>query len=165
MDNEEEIFSCEEELINTIDKPAHAKVREAFLDMEKASGSAIKPFGLFKVFYKLLQSLQPNKMNRVKARNVADVFSALQNECFVINFNGKNDDWFYMTTKRWQKYGLGRKAIYNSVIFLKYCGIIETEIRQHPLKEQNDVRYYKFNLKRLKDIVERVSFDSNRKNS
>lgn len=165
MDNEKEMFN-HEDCINIIgDEPAHKKVREAFIDMEKSSGAALKPFGLFPLFYKLLQSIQPNKMNRVKARNVADVFCALQNEYFVINFDGKNIDWFYMTTIRWQKYGLGRKAIYNSITFLKYCGIVDNEIRQHPLKEQNKVRYYRFNLDRLKDIMHRVSFDGKRKNN
>jgi hypothetical protein len=129
--------------------PPHKRVRESILAMQKHSGSAIKPFGLFNVFYKILQRDSRHKMNRVKARNVADVFSALQNEFFVINHDGKNVEWFYMTEKRWAKYGLGRKAIYNSLMFLRLYSIIETQIRPHPLKRQNKVRFYRFDLEML----------------
>lgn len=163
MENEKDFFEYEKENENIKQTPAHEIVRKSIFEMQKASGAAIKPFGLLTLFYKLLQEFSPNKMNKVKARNVSDVFSALQNESFVINFDGKNCDWFYMTWKRWQKYGLGRKAIYNSVMFLKFIGVIQTEIRQHPLKPQNPVRYYKFNLERLKDIEERINMDGKRK--
>lgn len=147
----------QENEVITEEKLNHEIVREAFFKMQKSSGAAIKPFGLLPLFCRLLKAFKPNKMNRLQARNIADVFSALQNEYFVINHNGKNNEWFYMTTKRWQKYGLGKKAIYNSINFLHFCCIIDTEIRQHPLKEQNKVRYYKFNLDMVKTLMEEVN--------
>ena len=58
-----------------------------------------------------------------------------------------------MTQSRWEKYGLGKKAIQNSVMFLKDNLFLETTLRQHPFKQQNKVRYYKLDLERLKYIV------------
>lgn len=138
--------------------PNHMIVRNNFLDMQKEKGAAIRPLGLFELFLKILNKFYlPNgKMNRVRARNITDVFCALQNEYFIINYDGRNSNWFYMTEKRWAKYGLGKKAIHNSRVFLQDIEAIETKVEQHPHKPQNKVRFYKINLEMLENLKNAV---------
>ncbi len=144
-------------------KLAHEQVREMFLQIQGESGAAIKPIGLFNFFYNWLKRYDPSKMIKVKARNIADVYSALQNEFFLTNGCKNPHEWFYMTQSRWDKYGLGKKAISNSVKFLQHNLLLETTLRQHPYKAQNKVRYYKLNLQMLQGIV-RYTEDNNPKN-
>ena len=140
--------------INKQTKLAHEQVREMFFQIQNESGAAIKPIGVFTFFYNYLKQISTSKMIKVKARNIADVYCALQNEFFLTNGCKNPHEWFYMTQSRWEKYGLGKKAIQNSVMFLKDNLFLETTLRQHPFKQQNKVRYYKLDLERLKYIVD-----------
>lgn len=139
--------------INKQTKLAHEQVREMFFQIQNESGAAIKPIGVFTFFYNYLKQFSNSKMIKVKARNISDVYCALQNEFFLTNGCKNSHEWFYMTQSRWDKYGLGKKAIQNSVIFLRDNLFLETTLRQHPFKQQNKVRYYKLDLERLKYIV------------
>lgn len=134
-------------------KPPHEKARDYFMSIQKQSGAAIKPIGVFQFFYNYISTRSSSKMNRVKARNIADVYCALQNEFFITNGSKNPHEWFYMTKSRWDKYGLGRKAIYNSIKFLSENMFIETTLRTHPHIPQNKLRWYKIDLKWLEFIA------------
>ena len=56
------------------EKLAHEQAREMLMAIQNQSGAAIKPFGVFQFFYDFLKSKSKSKMNRVKARNIADVY-------------------------------------------------------------------------------------------
>jgi len=136
------------------EKLAHEQAREMLMAIQNQSGAAIKPFGVFQFFYDFLKSKSKSKMNHVKARNIADVYCALHNEFFITNGCRNPHEWFYLTQSRWQKYGLGRKAICNSIKFLTDNMFIETTLRTHPYKPQNKIRYYKIDLQNLFQIVQ-----------
>lgn len=137
----------------TEEKLAHEQARELLLSIQTQSGAAIRPLGIFQFFYSYLQKFHKSRMNKIKARNIAEVYCALQNEFFITNGCKNPHEWFYMTESRWDKYGLGKKAIYNSVKFLNETLFIETTLRTHPYKPQNKVRYYKIDMPRLLQLV------------
>ena len=83
--------------LNKQTKLAHEQVREMFFQIQNESGSAIKPIGLFTFFYNYLKQISNSKMIKVKARNIADVYCALQNEFFLTNGCKNPHEWFYMT--------------------------------------------------------------------
>ena len=128
-------------------KLPHEKARDYFMSIQKQSGAAIKLIGVFQFFYNYIITRSSSKMNRVKARNISDVYCALQNEFFITNGSKNPHEWYYMTQSRWDKYGLGRKAIYNSIKFLSENMFIETTLRTHPYIPQNKLRWYKIDLK------------------
>ena len=66
-------------------KLPHEQARDLFMSIQKQSGAAIKPIGVFQFFYNYITTISKSKMNRVKARNIADVYCALQNEFFITN--------------------------------------------------------------------------------
>lgn len=135
-------------------KLPHEQARDLFMSIQKQSGAAIKPIGVFQFFYNYITTISKSKMNRVKARNIADVYCALQNEFFITNGSKNPHEWFYMTQSRWDKYGLGRKAIQNSIKFLSENIFIETTLRTHPYIPQNKLRWYKLDLEWLKYIAD-----------
>lgn len=148
---------------NQKEKLAHEQVREILLSIQGQSGAAIKPFGVFQYFFRYVKAYSKSKMNKVKARNIADIYCALQNEFYLTNGCKNPHQWFYMTQSRWDKYGVGKKAIQNSVKFLSDNLFIETTLRTHPYKPQNKIRYYKIDLIRLAEIAKFIE-DNNPKN-
>ncbi|MCM1404510.1 MAG: hypothetical protein NC133_03370 [Prevotella sp.] len=135
-------------------KLPYQQARDLLMSIQNESGAAIQPFGIYNFFYGYLQKNYPSKMNKVKARNIASVYCALLNEFYITNGNENPHIWFYMTEKHWAKYGLGRKAIYNSVTFLRDNQFILTRVKPHPYITINKVRFYCIDLDALAIILQ-----------
>lgn len=144
-------------------KLPYQQARDLLMSIQSESGAAIQPFGIYNFFYGHLQKNYPSKMNKVKVRNVATVYCALLNEFYITNGDIKPHVWFYMTEKRWAKYGLGRKAIYNSVTFLRDNQFILTRIRPHPYIPINKVRFYYIDLDALTIILQNTEHNNPRR--
>jgi len=129
-------------------KPATCQqVRDELLKMQEFFGSAIKPLALYHTFYECLQSVAPSKMNRSKVRDIVDTYCALCNEYYLLyskKENLKTD--FFMNEARWAKYYLGRKAMDNSIEFLREYGFIRYRKGRNPYNPINTVRFYEIDL-------------------
>lgn len=149
-------------------KASHTDVREQLKEMANYCGFAMKPLGLFNVFFQMLNVIKPSNMNRSRARDIVDTYIALCNEFYVIySYSDEPKDEFYMTQKRWDEYGLGQKARENSIKFLEEYGFIHCRKMQNPYKPINTVRVYSIDdagIRSLRLSVENLYADSRIKN-
>ena len=138
----------------------HELVREQIMELQKLNGAAIKPIVLIPVFYEQLHSEKPKgRMDRVKARNMADVFAALCNEYYIMNaYNNHPEEEFYMAPSKWEKYLLGKQAIRKSITELANMGLIsyrKVSCPNDPMKKTFMYRIHAFMLERLVDKLKK----------
>ena len=136
--------------------PAYKRIRKAVGTMMSKTGGTMKPIGLAPLFFGYLQAHCPSKMNRLKARNMAEVFTALLNEAYLCTceHGGKKPkEWFYMTNARWEKHLLNKRNCRRYVRLLAHMRYIATYVGQHPLIPGNKVTFYKIDADALEDLA------------
>ena len=132
-----------------ITPPPYKRIRNAVDTMKDKTGYAVKPLGIAPMFLGYLQRHCPSKMNKLKARNMAEVFAALLNEAYLCTSEHGGQrarEWFYMTDKRWEKHLLNKRNIRRYIRLLAHMKLIATYVGQHPLIRANKVTFFKIDV-------------------
>lgn len=124
----------------------HKKIREIMLKMQNEKGAAIKPLVLVPIFFDWLRENYPSKMNIITAKNMAEVFSALCNEHYIMSKCGMiKGNEFFMAISRWKKYEIKRKAKERATLMLKEMGLISYRKKPNGMWD-NDYIFYKISV-------------------
>jgi len=134
----------------------HKQVRKIILEMVALGKSyIINPPILRKVFYNILQEKNPtNKMNKPKARGVAEVFACICNQYFLVGNKFKFKHSFFVSQSVWDYHLIGDKEMKNGVKFLKEIDLIHYYNRYENDNKKSRKRYYQINFNTLQKIYE-----------
>lgn len=148
---EGELFSKQLE-----NKNNYKKVRKILVDLQKQSGSIIKPIAFAQLFYLYLKKNHPSRNNIDQARNMAEVFAILCNEYFIHGKTHNITSAFFITQEKWREYMIGRTARENSIKILKEIGLIDYYNFYKKSKETRR-RMYIVNLAKLEQLIYKTS--------